>query len=159
MCAYHSPMLLINIIDTWPMLLLTDSIEKTIWVHCDPHQWNDTIPDGLKMKLLFCRQWTKAGRTDHFWFNNAYTFDFLFFWLQVETICLVIQSAKLAQPWIHYPCPDLWHINLDNTTETECYLLTRSHLKVMPLSATLWIIHARCGEKARRGPANFRGNP
>lgn len=44
--------------------------------------------------------------------------------------------SKVTQPWMHYPCPDLWHINLDSAAETECYLLTGSHLKVMPL---LWL--------------------
>lgn len=53
--------------------------------------------------------------------------------------------SKVAQPWIYYPWLDSRHINLDNATETECYLLTRSHLKVMPLFALLWIIHAGLG--------------
>lgn len=68
----------------------------------------------------------------HFWRSMTDTKCTFVGWLLFHFHFSGHSISKVARPWMSRPCLDLWHSNLDNTTETHWRLLMGSHVRVIP---------------------------
>lgn len=167
----------------WPACVAVLPLIQLRRVHCDPNLYVYTIPVWAANKIKSCwnRKWkdfllNKKGRLQkcfsllvnqsrvhvfscNVWFDATLWLSLFLMTPRVETICLVIQSAK----WVSHE-----YITLVRTCDTltltalpkQNVICWPGHIsKWCPFSDSPWIIHARWGEKSERWPGDFTANP